>query len=376
MTGARKWTGEQNELRALLHLRALPALSDRALRALLARHGSARRALAAPATELGERAAAARGTEEVLTRVEHARKTIASLDLAVLREGDPRYPARLLELTDPPPVLFARGDLELLNRPAVAIVGARRASGYGLGAARRLASGLAGAGVVVVSGMALGIDAAAHAGALDGGTIGVLGCGIDVVHPPRHGALYEKVAARGLLVSEFLPGDPALPYHFPQRNRLIAALALGVVVVEAAQKSGSLITAEHALDLGREVFAVPGPIDHETSAGPNALIRDGARLVMGVQDILDELHLSPHAPRSTPAAADGGALTGSAHPPPALAGEALALWRALGDVPLHIEPLCEAAAVDPTTGLVQLLELELAGLVRQLDGMRFVRGRG
>jgi DNA processing protein len=303
----------------------------------------------------------------------------------VLVESDPRYPAGLRALHDPPPVIFARGRLELLDRPALAIVGSRRPTAYGREAARALAAGVARAGVVVVSGMARGIDGVAHEAAFEGGTIGVLGCGVDVLYPFEHARLFERLAVGGLLLSEFAPGEPALRYHFPRRNRLIAALARGVLVVEASERSGALITVDHALDLNLEVMAVPGPIGRETSAGTNALIRDGATMVLGVSDILGALGMesapagstgamaevvagaSPSAPGDGPAAAPGSTA------PPELGAEALGLWRALGSEPTHAEALAAASGLDPAAALVQLLELELAGHIRQLAGMRFVR---
>lgn len=285
---------EREELRALLQLRALPGISDRELRQLLAYYGSPRAALRAPAAELGPKAAGVRGTPGVLGRVERSLRTIEEQGIEVLVESDARYPDRLRELHDPPPVLFARGRLELLEEPALAIVGARRPTAYGRDAARVLAYGVARSGLVVVSGAARGIDGVAHEAALDagGGTIGVLGCGIDVVYPREHIQLQERMANQGLLLSEFAPGEPPKQYHFPRRNRIIAALAQGVLVVEASNRSGSLITVNHATDLGREVLAVPGPIGRELSAGTNELIRDGAAVVLGVEDILATLGIS------------------------------------------------------------------------------------
>lgn len=367
------------DLTALLELRLLPGVGDKRLSALLQRHGSARGALAAPAEELGTEAAAARGTTRIAGRVERALEAIERLDIAVLTgfaapnpvdsaSDAAGYPARLHELHDPPVVLFARGDLELLDRPAVAVIGSRRHTEYGADVARALAGDLARAGVVVISGMARGIDSIAHVAALAGGTVGVLGCGIDVVYPPENRRLYERAATEGLLVSEFTPGDPPLCHHFPRRNRLIAALARGVVVVEASAESGALITVDHALDLGREVFAVPGPVGRRTSEGTNALIRDGARLVAGIGDVLEELGM----PVSFDGAATNELGTGAA-PPVGLSECGLCLWRAMGEEPVHIDGLAAACGLSPASALAALLELELAGQVRQLPGKRFKR---
>lgn len=370
---------EPEELRALVHLRSLPGLTDGKLRGLLSTYGSAAAVLRAPASELGEKAARARGTRPVMGRVERALRTIGERGIEVLVERDPRYPVSLRELTDPPPLLFALGQLELLDRPALAIVGARQPTAYGKEAARVLAYGVARAGVVVVSGMARGIDGIAHRAALDaeGGTIGVLGCGIDVIYPREHERLFEWVATRGLLLSEFVPGEPPERYHFPRRNRLIAALAAGVLVVEASRRSGSLITADHAADLGRDVLAVPGPIGLEASAGNNELIRDGATVVLEVSDALAVVGIdSANGEAGTPPwphASLGAERSSPVPPPPELEGETLALWRVLSDEPRHAEVLAAACGLDPARALVQLLALELGGHARQLAGLRFVR---
>lgn len=202
--------------------------------------------------------------------------------------GSPGYPERLAVLPDAPPLLWVRGRPELLARPCAAIVGTRAPTVAGRAFARRLAADLARSGIVVVSGLAAGIDAEAHRGALEGGgsTIAVLGCGPDRVYPPRHAALARAIAAQGALVSEFPLGTPPLPHHFPLRNRLISGLSRAVTVIEARARSGSLITARHAADQGREVLAMPGPVEAPTSVGPNLLLRDGVRPVLDVTDVL------------------------------------------------------------------------------------------
>ena len=202
--------------------------------------------------------------------------------ITVLVYGGRGYPDPLNVLTDPPPVLFVLGDADLLRRPCVSIVGSRRATAYGRRIARGLGAHLASRGHCVVSGMAMGIDAEAHRGALPGPTAAVLGSGVDVVSPPRNRALYGRIREHGVVVSEFAPGVGAAAHHFPRRNRIIAALANDVIIVEASHRSGALITAEIALDLGREVHAVPGPIDRPTSQGTNRLIADGAGVILEV----------------------------------------------------------------------------------------------
>ncbi|HET9985363.1 MAG TPA: DNA-processing protein DprA [Longimicrobiales bacterium] len=356
----------EDELVALLHLRLLPGLSDRRLQELLEQHGSARDVLRLPARSLGEEAASARDWMPVRERLRRARALIDGLDLRPLVLGYAAYPPALLELHDPPCFVFARGRLELLERPAVAMVGARRHTAYGASAAASLARGLSAAGVVVVSGLARGIDAAAHEAALAGGTIGVLGCGIDVVYPRQNAALQERIGAEGLLLSEFPLGAPALPHHFPQRNRIIAALSRAVVVVEASRKSGSLITAEHAMDLNRDVFAVPGPIGRETSEGTNQLLQDGAGFATSAEVILEALRL----PLASPGG--GGPAGESGRAPAGLAAAAAAILPHLCFEPLHVDELARLARVEAAAAGPALLELELAGHARRLPGARFV----
>lgn len=358
----------EDELVALLHLRLLPGLPDRRLQALLQEHGSARAVLRLPATRLGADTALARDWLPVRERLRRARALIDRLDLRPLAPRYRGYPKALLDLHDRPWLVFARGRLELLDRPGVAIVGSRRHTAYGASAAATLARGLGTAGVVVISGLARGIDAAAHEAALASGTIAVLGCGIDVVYPRQNTWLQERIGVEGLLLSEFPPGAPALPYHFPQRNRIIAALAKAVVVVEASERSGSLITVEHALDLNRDVFAVPGPIGRETSAGTNRLLEDGAAWATSAEAILRALGL----PGATPAgsAAPSGAPT--AAPPGRLGAAAAAILPHVCYEPLHVDELARLAGIDASAAAPALLELELAGRARRLPGARFV----
>lgn len=294
------------------------------------------------------------------------------------------YPETLQRLPDPPFLLFAAGRLELLKRPAVAIVGTRNPTPYGRSTAAALGRDLARAGYVIVSGMAKGIDAAAHAAALevDGGTVGVLGHGVEQVYPAENRELFREVAERGLLITEFAPGERLSPGNFPRRNRIIAALGLAVVVVEMGAKSGAQHTVTAALDLGHDVFAVPGPIGSLTSEGTNQLIKEGARMLTSVDDILEELQgvgrtaaspllaaagrLAPTAARSeTPAA------------PPALPADLSPyeerLLRALGDGPRHVDDLTAAAGLSPAQVLSALLGLELRGLVESLPGKSFRR---
>jgi DNA processing protein len=259
-----------------------------------------------------------------------------------------------------------RGAVLPVDEVAIAVVGARRASEYGRRMAGELARGLALAGVTVVSGLAAGVDAAAHAGALEAGgrTLAVLGTGIDRVYPPWHGELASAVVAQGALLSELPCGTAPLAFNFPRRNRLISGLALGTVVVEAAERSGSLITARHAAEQGREVFAVPGPAHLAAHRGPHRLIREGARLVTSADDVLEEIAplLGPRLVAARVAAAEAG-----------LTVLERRVLEAVGSEGDHVDEVIRQAAVPPAPALEALLALELRGLVRQLPGKRFRR---
>jgi DNA processing protein len=286
-----------------------------------------------------------------------------------LVSGDPGYPAMLETLALPPP-LWVRGTMLPDDELAIAIVGARRATPYGTDVASHLAEDLASRGVTIVSGLARGIDTAAHRGALAAGgrTVAVLGCGVDVVYPPENRRLVEEVQARGALVSPFAPGTPPLPHHFPIRNGVIAALALGVVVVEAAEHSGSLITAGLAGDLGREVFAVPGRVTSETSRGCHALLRDGATLIRNWADVVSELP-EQWRRRVCGAATDVGPIEA-----PTVSSEDGRLLALLSpDEPQQIEELITRSGLPAGVVGRTLLQLELGGWARQLPGQRWVR---
>lgn len=285
--------------------------------------------------------------------------------LAVLAACDPAYPALLRAIADPPPVLYTKGRLE--DAAAVAVVGSRRATPYGLAAAERIAYDLAQAGVTVVSGLARGIDGAAHQAALDAGgrTVAVLGCGADVVYPPEHGRLAAAVAAQGALMSEFPPGTPPLAGHFPRRNRLISGLALGVVVVEGATDSGALVTVDCALDQGREVFAVPGSIFSPCSRAPHALLRQGARPIESAADVLSDLGLHP-AGRGTTARSERPAGPGSGD----RESRVLALLEA---GPRPFDEIVEQTALSAAEVAALVTMLELRGLIRTLPGQMVMR---
>jgi DNA processing protein len=268
-----------------------------------------------------------------------------------------------------------RGGLRAEDALAVAVVGSRRATPYGLEIAQRLAADLAARGVTVVSGLARGIDSAAHRGALDAGgrTVAVLGSGADVIYPPENRALARRIAERGAVVSQFAPGTPPLPHNFPERNRVIAGLALGVVVVEAAARSGSLITAGLAGELGREVMAVPGRVTSAESQGAHRLIQDGAALVQGWEDVIAQLPERWRAcVRMVPADAGVARAAGGGE----AAGETGRVLGALGDEPVTIDEVIDRSGLASGRAAALLLELELAGRVRQIDGKRFVATSG
>lgn len=280
--------------------------------------------------------------------------------IRLCRPPDGEYPALLKTIFDPPQVLFYRGQLPG-DQPLIAIVGARRASAYGKNAASFLASQLVSAGFAVVSGAARGIDTAAHNGALEGGrTFAVLGCGVDVSYPAENKRLLEKIAEQGAVISEHPPGTPPLPGFFPARNRIISGLSRGVVVVEAAEKSGALITADFALEEGRDVFAVPGSIFSETSRGTHRLIKQGAKLVERAADILEEYGLDGDAEPEIPAA-------------PLTADES-AVYKALNcENPLTVDEIVLKTNMTPQVAAYILLQLELRDLVAQSGGQRYIR---
>jgi len=282
-------------------------------------------------------------------------------DAGVVARHDDAYPPLLAEIRDAPPLLFTRGDAALLSRPQVAIVGSRHASAAGLANARRFAAELAAAGFVITSGMALGIDAMAHEGTLaaGGSTVAVLGCGADVVYPRRHAALAERIRARGCLASECLPGTPPLAALFPQRNRIISALSLGVLVVEATPDSGSLITARFAAEQGREVFAIPGSIHAPTSQGCHQLIREGATLVERSADLVEALmhYAAPVGQRALPLA-----------PPPPLPAEEAALLALMSPAGSRVEELIAASGLPAGLASALLSSLALRGRAAALPG--------
>jgi DNA processing protein len=300
-------------------------------------------------------------------------------EIEILLWSDEVYPAKLGHLVDPPPVLFTRGRIELLSRPAVTIVGSRRSTEYGRRSAEALGAQMALRGITVVSGLALGIDGASHRGTLEAGgdTIAVLGSGVDLIQPASHRRLGERVAREGLLLSEFLPGEPARAHHFPRRNRILAALGGAVVVVEAAEKSGALITVEHALDLGRDVYAVPGALDAPQSRGCNLLIRQGAQVITSPEEFGRDLGLVCGSSREFRACGESEGARSSpterTEVPAGLDDEARRVWLALSERSIGIDDVASGANLQSAPVLAALTILQVEGLVVQESGMRFRR---
>ncbi len=367
---------DADELGAWLHLLLSPGVGRDAARRLLARLGTPQDVLSAPIEALG--ACVDAPTALALTRPPdgHDRRLAATLAWLnggparrVMVLGDADYPAPLLNAADPPLLLYLLGRAELLQRRALAIVGSRRPSAQGRDNARRFAEAVAAQGWTIVSGLAAGVDGAAHEGALaaGGSTIAVIGTGIDRVYPPSHQALAHRIAESGLLVSELTVGTPPLAQNFPQRNRIIAGLSQGTLVVEAALRSGSLITARLASEAGREVMAIPGSILSPQSAGCHALIRQGAALVASPEQVLEELGALPPLPRPPPPTAAGD--------PPATPKPKPddAVLRALGHDPLSLDALIDRCGWTAPALSAHLLTLELDGLVARLPGGLYQR---
>lgn len=355
----------RQELEALLVLEALPGVGPRGVRALVQEAGSAVAALRdVPRLRAwaGPDAAAAARAQEPRRGVMRALELADRIGMRTLLRGDPEYPRGLLQLPDPPPVLFLRGRVELLAEPGVGVVGSRKATARGRAAARRLGAAVAGRGTTVVSGLALGVDAAAHEGALEvrGPTLAVLGRGADRAYPATHAALFRRIVREGLVVTEFLPGTPALPYHFPRRNRILAALSRALVVVEAGERSGALISVDHALDLGIDVWAVPGPFEEPACAGSNALLADGARPLVSAVAFLDAV-LGPAAPCQ-----ERGAPLPGGRPE-------REVWGALAAGEASADEVARATGLPSGQVLALLAALELSGHVHRLPGVRFRR---
>ncbi len=382
-----------------LRLVTTPGVSTRQLRQLLSALGGPAQVLAASEAErahwVGAAAAAAlsRPPADAPLRLARTEHWLAHPPAGCVHQiwtlGDPTYPQAFLQLSDPPLMLYLQGQAAPLDRTALAVVGSRNPTPQGRDNAQAFAHDLAASGMCVVSGLALGIDAAAHEGALRGGTalplatVAVVGTGLDRVYPKGNQALAEAVALHGCLISEYPLGTPPLPAHFPQRNRLIAALGQGCLVVEAALSSGSLITAHQALELGREVFAIPGSIHSPQSRGCHALIRQGAKLVESAQDVWEELRTPclwgrDAAHTATAEDVDGGGSGGGSgvgHTPTPATASTDAVLQALGWEPCGLDQIQARCGWDTAALQAHLLQLELDGQVSRLSGARFQRLR-
>lgn len=379
-----------------LALKLVPGLGTRTSNKLLDRFRSPQAIFRASRTELegaGVSGAVAQSIVSGCTFDDAAaqQEKMAQAGATLITIGDPRYPQPLREIFDPPILLFARGRVELLQSFTLGVVGTRRPTPYGLAVAERLSADLTHAGLAIASGMARGIDTAAHKGALAAGgdTIAILGCGVDVVYPSENKKLAAEIVARGLLLSEFPMESVAFPQNFPIRNRIISGMSVGVLVVEGAQYSGSAITAKLAMDQGREVFAVPGNITSKLSWAPNLLIKQGARLVQDWNDVVSELpvesrrHLIEQG-RQRLLGEQGGAGVATS------GGETASLFNSRGpeldatarrtlevlqvDAPIHLDDLIEKMEnSSPSELIAALFELEMLGLVKQLPGKNFVK---
>jgi DNA processing protein len=349
------------DLTAWLKLSLTPGLGGEALRRLLNALGDPARVLAASrgtlAQHVGAAAAAAIQSDVADEPLAAAGRWLEDPANRILTLADREYPSRLLQITDPPPLLYLKGRAELLSRPSLAIVGSRNATAQGMANAEAFARTLSDAGLTIVSGLALGADTAAHRGGLAGASssVAVLGTGPDIIYPARNRTLAHELAGHGALVTEFALGTRALAGNFPRRNRVISGLALGCLVVEAAADSGSLITARLAAEQGREVFAIPGSIHSPLAKGTHALIKQGAKLVENARDILEELQIPapPATAAPTPLPADA---------------RARGLLDALGEEACDRDTLAERSGMQPAEVAAILTQLEIDGHVAVLPG--------
>src|SRR5271154_5816949 len=367
-----------------LALGLTPGLGARLAGKLLREFGSPEAIFAAPLTSLEAcritaQTAQAIHSQQPLRMAEKELARVRELGCKLLTWDDPAYPRRLREIYDPPPVLYLRGNPELLGRYSISIVGSRKPSPYGVQMAEKLGRDLAARGLVIVSGIARGIDASAHRGALDGlkqsgrgSTVAVLGTGIDVVYPKENRKLHEEIGQHGCIISEFPLGSFAAPQNFPVRNRVIAGMALGVVVVEGAQYSGSLITARLAMEFGREVFGVPGNATQPASFGPNQLIKQGAKLVTGWEDVIEEL-LTPVRAELLPVESASAEERAALLDKPFAPAERTLYELLNADQARHIDEIMEVSGLTSSEVLAALFDLEMKSVVRQLPGKQFLK---
>jgi DNA processing protein len=360
---------------AWLALDLIPGLGGEGLRQLLGQYGSPAAVLAQSASVLA-RTVSAKVADAIATgpdaeKLDAAKKWLVGESNHLLTLADADYPASLLEISDPPPVLYLKGNRALLDATGIAVVGSRNATPVGLQNAEAFSRALSVAGLTIISGMALGIDAAAHRGGLDGGasSIAVVGTGLDLIYPARNKALAKELAEKGLIISEFSLGTPALAQNFPRRNRIISGLSRGVLVVEAALASGSLITARQAAEQGREVFAIPGTIHSPFSKGCHQLIKQGAKLVDDANDILVELHWRNTVANATKPNNFSDELDVENDE------DADPLLAAMGYDPASIDALMERVDLPADQVMLRITELEIEGVIASLPGGKYQRMR-
>jgi DNA processing protein len=356
-----------------LALHMIPGLGNIAGKNLLDRFGSPEQIFKTTVSELMTVEGVRKQVAQHIVKREYTADPLSELGriekcgARIITFADPSYPSVLKEIHDPPMILYSKGEEIPPNLTFVAVVGSRNPTHYGLNAAEKVGQGLARRGLGVVSGMARGIDSAAHWGCLGGRgfTIAVLGTGIDIIYPPSNKKLFHQIIKKGAVISEFPLGTPPEPKHFPIRNRIISGISRGVVVVEATKNSGSLITASQALEQGREIFAVPGSINSFKSTGCHLLIKQGARLIENSDDILDELGLNyPYIPKTD---------TYKDQPLPPLEEYERTIYDIIGDYPIHIDQIARLSNLKPEEASSTLMRMELKGIVRQLPGKTFVR---
>lgn len=353
-----------------LALNFIPGIGPVLINALLDRFGDPEHIFKASREELtsvegiGQRLAGMIKETDVRGHVDRELRLIEKFNASIVTIGDPSYPKHLRQIYDPPPILYVRGDLRPEDELAISMVGSRMTSSYGRIITERIAGDLARSGVTIVSGMARGIDSSAHRGALSvgGRTIAVLGCGVDIVYPSENRRLFDEITAKGAVISEFPMFTPPEAPNFPRRNRIISGLSLGVVVVQASSRSGSLITARYALEQNREVFAIPGNVGTAASIGTNRLIKQGAKLVESAEDILEEFLFRVR---------HGELKFGDRDIP--LEEDEERVFRFLEEEPIHIDSIIAGAEMSPSRVSTVLLQLELKGLIQQLSGKRFMK---
>lgn len=361
---------DQNDLIYLNALNRISPLGPKRIAFLLEHFKSARSAWEAPLTALKDMPDLQGSAEQIdreRKKIDPGREwdALQRLQIGCVSFQCPQYPSLLKQIPFPPPLLYYRGNLQAMDRPTVAIVGSRRCTFYGKEVAAGLAAELASAGVGIISGMALGIDTAAHRGALESGgyTAAVLGCGVDKCYPPQNADLMKQIAAEGAVISEFPAGTEPVAANFPRRNRIISGLSLGTVVVEATAKSGAIITANYALEQNREVFAVPGNVGSPYSRGCHRLIKEGAKLVESASDIIEELYIDSSA----------GEQLSFGPESPELTEEEKTLLAQIPYQPLHIDTIIRLSGTSPAAVNTLLLSLELKKQIRQTPGKYFCR---